>query len=251
MSGSGSVFLGALGERGTASLHPEVLAYAAGAGADTAGAQRIVGVFEAVGSPWAPLLRLARPLLGPGALIARRGRNVSFVLTNRFGAGDGGAGGEPALRATRSLRFPGGTEVFSDLLTPGPRPGTLRNRLGERGRVELLLRCEASPEGGFRMRSLAARLRLGREGRIRIPLPRLLGVEADLAQGFDEVTGRHWIDARARNPLLGTVLDPSLIHIRSRRRHAGGWVAVGAPVGTKNNTNEACGLSGNAWTHGP
>ena len=202
-AGLPSVFLAALGED-AASLHPEVRAYAAGAAADADGVMRVTGVFDVAGSRWDVLLRVVRPLLGPGAVITRRGRGVPFVLVNRHRAGPRG---EPVLAATRTLRFRCGAETFSDVLEPGPARGTLRNRLGARGRLELLLRCEPGPTGGLRLRSVASSVRLGGPGRIRIPLPRLLGVEALLEQDFDDASGRHRISARARNPILGTVLE--------------------------------------------
>lgn len=75
--------------------------------------------------------------------------------------------------------------------------------LDAKGRVELLLECSATPEGNLRLRSRAARIRLGAR---RVRLPRLLSVEAVAVDGWDAARERRTIDVVVRNPLLGVVM---------------------------------------------
>nr|WP_243751945.1 DUF4166 domain-containing protein [Leucobacter weissii] len=159
------------------------------------------GEFEIAGSRFGPLLRLARPILGPGMLVTRRERRVPFTVVDRpWSSGDG----EPALATGRVFGFRGGSQRFIDVLLTGPEPGALRNVLGARGRVELLLDCGVDAEGRLILRSRSMRLRIGRR---RLRLPRLLGIAAESATGFDAERQCYTISARARHPVLGTVLE--------------------------------------------
>lgn len=192
-----SVFLAALGSE-AARLHPRVLRYAEGSGD---GAVTGTGTFRVAGSRFRWLGLLLRPIVGPQLLVTRYERNVPFTIVNRrVVSADGGS----ELRATRSFHFQKGTQVFSDILVPGVTPGTLRNWLGSAGRVDLELYCTATAQGFLRLTEGRAWVRLGR---LRIRLPRLLGVRLDVEDGFDERSGRQAIDATVRSPILGTVLE--------------------------------------------
>ena len=192
-----SVFLAALGERASG-LRPEVRLLAAGPG----GGAALVGegVFVEAGSRFWRLHWLARPLVGPGVLLGRPERDVPFTV--RFSEAEG-ADGVAELRTEREVRFPGRTERFVDALRVGPVPGTLRNLLGDRRRVEIELRCSVTGDGGLQLLSERVWVRLWRA---RIRLPRLLAVRVRSEDGFDERSDRHTIEAGARSPLLGTVL---------------------------------------------
>ncbi|WP_162893297.1 DUF4166 domain-containing protein [Microbacterium halotolerans] len=191
-----SVLLAALGPAADA-LRPEVAQYAAGPGDGVAVCD---GVFAVAGSRWGRLGLLARPFVGSHLMITSYGADVPFHVENRL---EQGVDGVAELHATRTFRFAQRTETFVDVLRVGEQPGTLVNRLGAAQRVELTLRCEATPEGHLRLRSERAVLKLGR---LRISLPGLFSVSVQVEDGFDDDTGCQTVRALARNPLLGTVL---------------------------------------------
>ncbi|GAB2804065.1 hypothetical protein GCM10020360_30170 [Nonlabens tegetincola] len=236
----GSVFLAALGPA-AALLHPEVRRYAAGAGV-VGGAVSVTGEFSVAGSRYRWLNLLARPIVGPELFVTAHERGVPFAVVNTVvrvgdgaGVGDSVRGGDgvlgsdgvrendgvrggsvavsprsaPAgcqvgLQAERVFVFRRGEQRFVDVLLPGERPGTLRNLLGRDRRVELELRCSVTAEGHLRLVSERAWLRLGR---LRMRLPSLLSVRADVSDGFDDASNRNTVAARVRSPLLGTVLE--------------------------------------------
>lgn len=198
MSAGRSVFLAALGSDAVR-LRPEVLAYVSGpADGDDRGEGS--GVFDVAGSPWGRLTLLLRPITGPGLLVTRLERGVPFDVVNRP-VPNGSA--TPALAATRTFHFRSQSETFVDLLLPGAEPGTVVDVLGRRGRVEILLECAVTPEGNLSLRSRACRLRLGRK---RIRLPRFLGVEVSVEDGYDPRRERRTINAEVRNPIVGIVM---------------------------------------------
>lgn len=195
----GSVFLEALGAD-AARLHPEVRRYVAGAGV-VGGAVAVDGVFEVAGSRFGKLNLLARPLVGPNLFVTAFERNVPFTVVNTV-SWEAGAG--LGLAAERVFEFGSGRQRFVDVLLPGDRPGTLRNRLGTARRVELELRVSVTEAGHLRLVSERAWLRLGR---VRLRLPALLSVRADVVDGYDDAARRNIVSARVRSPLLGTVLE--------------------------------------------
>lgn len=204
-----SVFLVALGDE-AAKLHPRVLRYVTGPlEPGVVGVGR--GVFEVAGSRLGRLNLLARPFVGPELLVTTRERDVPFTVRNTpvpgGGAGEHGAGKPGAvgeLRAIRTFEFSGGSQSFVDVLRPGHDPGTLQNVLGCAGRVELELVCGVTDEGFLSLQSRRAWLRLAG---LRIPLPGVLSVRADVVDGYEEVTGRQTIRATVTNPIMGTVLE--------------------------------------------
>lgn len=199
MSERRSVFLDVLGEQ-AAGLRPEVLEYVSGPpDPDGLGVGR--GVFTVAGSRYGALLNVARPVVGARVLLTRRGRDVPFEIVNRPRTLSSGT---RVLDACRTFRFAGGSQSFTDRLEPGPRTGTLSNLLGSAGRVELTLAAEANTRGNLVMRSLGMHLRLGA---LRVRVPRLLGVQVAVEDGYDPVRRRRTIDATVRNPILGSILE--------------------------------------------
>lgn len=191
---AGSVLVEALGDD-VGRLHPRVRRYVDGPGE---GIGVCEGVFDVAGSRFRGLLLLARPFVGPGLLVTRYGRSIPFRVVNRPDAVRG------ELHAERIFRFPRGAQHFVDILRTGSVPGTLQNVLGKAGRVELRLRCGVSEEGHLRLHSERAWFRVGRWS---LPLPGILGVRVEVEDGYDEEAGRQTVRVRARNPLLGTVLE--------------------------------------------
>lgn len=190
-------------------LSPEALAYVSGEGADRAGVVRVSGVFDQAGTRRALLMRLARPFLGPGLLITRRETNVPFDVVNTHSTDPSG---RPLLSAVRTLKFRAGAQSFCDTMQLGPTPGTVRNRLGKQGRLELLLECVTTASGGFRLRSRTTRVQVGgrsRYARWGFSLPRRWGVMVEVDHGYDSDRGLHTISAICRLPLLGTLLEYS------------------------------------------
>ena len=196
MIARGEVFLAALGPDAER-LHPEILAQMRTPTAlDSAD-----GVFTVAGSRFGRLGALALPLVGPRMLVTRFGHDVPFSLRSRAGRTPAG---RATLDTTREFRFPGATQFISDRLTVSVVPGLVRNLLGARGRVELIEECSVTADGALRMRTRRIALRFW--GR-RFALRGILGVTVDLEDGWDEAHGRRTIEMRARNPLVGTILE--------------------------------------------
>lgn len=196
MTARGAVFLEALGAQADR-LRPEILVQLRA----TADDDHAEGVFVVAGSRLRGLMALAAPIVGPGLCVTRFARDVPFrIRTTTAFSGSG----RPILHTRREFRFAKGTQHVVDRLTATAKPGVVHNALGARGRVEMLEECSVTPEGALRMRTLAVALRLGRR---RIALRGILGVHVDLVDGWDEAHGRRTVSMRARNPLLGTVLE--------------------------------------------
>ena len=148
------------------------------------------GVYEIVGSRYR---RAAGALLRWSAqhdvLFPESGRDIPFVVENRAAA-DG------ALRGTRWFGFPRATRVMRDAMHVDG--GEIVQRLGRRGGLEVRLAARASAEGMLlRSRRLAWRVR-----GVRVPLPRIAGVEV---RETEDGNGRQRVDVRLRMPLLGEV----------------------------------------------
>ena len=192
----GAVFLDALGETAR-DLHPEILAQMR-AESTTVHAE---GRFTRAGSRFGILTALARPVVGPGMLVTRFGHDVPFSITQRSGLAPSG---RPTLDATREFRFAGGTQCISDRLTATGRPGIVHNALGDRGRVQLLEECTVTATGALRMRTVAVAVRIGS---FRLALRGILRIRVVVEDGWDADNQRRTISLRARNPLLGTILE--------------------------------------------
>ncbi|MGO2932154.1 DUF4166 domain-containing protein [Microbacterium sp.] len=197
-SRDGSVFLAALGADADR-LQPEVLEYVAGPPQRHDHGEGH-GVFEVAGSPLRRLMLLLRPVVGPDLLVTRMERNVPFQVVNRPRRGDRAT---PALTATRTFHFRSHSETFVDMLLPGAAPGTVVDVLGRHRRIEILLECTATPAGNLSLRSRACRIRIARA---RIRLPRFLGVDVAVEDGYDPHRERRTIVAEVRNPIVGTVM---------------------------------------------
>ncbi|WP_298037884.1 DUF4166 domain-containing protein [uncultured Microbacterium sp.] len=198
MSRGSSVFLHALGADAE-KLAPEVLAYASGPPDGMIGVGD--GVFAVAGSPWRWMLRLAAPFVGPGLLVPRHEPDVPFTIIERPAADPRG---QPRLAASRTLRFRGGLERFDDVLRAGRAPRTLVNVVGDDGRLEILLEASVTDDGALRLTTRSSRVRVfGRA----IRLPRALGIDGVVENGYDERRARGTIIARMRNPLVGTLME--------------------------------------------
>lgn len=196
MTGHGAVFLAALGAEAER-LHPEILARMR----REAGHDAAEGVFAVAGSRFGRLAALATPVVGPGLIMTRYGRDVPFRIDTVAGRSPVG---RPTLAATREFRFPRGVEHVSDRLVATGHPGILRNALGARGRVEMLEECSVTADGALRMRSRAVALRAGRR---RIALRGLLRIDVEVVDGWDETRRRRTVEMRATSPVLGTILE--------------------------------------------
>lgn len=192
-----SVFVRVLGDTAER-LRPEVLEYVSGPpDGMRAGVGR--GVFAVAGSPYRRAAALFRVLTGPDVMLNTFERDVSFTIVNRPVV----AGTRVRLEAARSFAFRRGQQRFVDVLEVGAQPGTVVNTLGRAGRVEVLLECTVTPDGGLRMRSRAARVRVG--SRV-IRLPKWCSVVAESVDGWDALSQQHTISVVVRNPLLGTLV---------------------------------------------
>ena len=196
MIAHGEVFLRALGEDAQR-LHPEMLARLQ----TPSSHRRAVGVFTVAGSRFRWLTALALPVVGADAVVTRLGRDVPFSVVTTAGRD---ASGRATLDTVREFGFPDGVQRIRDRLTVSVHPGLVRNVLGAAGRVELIEECSVTDRGFLRMRTRRVALRLG--GR-RFALPGVLRVDVDVEDGWDAEARWHTIALRARNPLLGTVLE--------------------------------------------
>jgi len=192
----GAAFLDALGDQAER-LHPEILAQMrVDAEHDSA-----EGVFAVAGSRFGRLAALASPLVGPGLLVTRFGRDVPFRIDT---VSRRSRSGRATLETVREFRFTGATQHVVDRLFATGRPGVVQNALGARGRVEILEDCSVTDDGALRMRTRAVALRVGRH---RIALRGILRMELELVDGWDEARRRRTVDMRATSPVIGTVLE--------------------------------------------
>lgn len=192
-----SVFLQALGDEARL-LRPEVREYAAGPpdGFRTGHGR---GIFEIAGSRYRRFASLLRVFSGPGVMLSAYERDVPFQIVNRPTR----ESSRPGLEAERCFEFRRGRQRFVDVLRVGLLPGTLVNTMGRDGRIDVLLKCSVTPDGSLRLRSRAARIRIGPK---KFTLPRIFSVKAEAIEGWDAKSERHTISVHVRNPLVGTVL---------------------------------------------
>lgn len=196
MTGIGEVFLTALGPRAEA-LHPALRAQLR----DPRRRQVLSGRFPVAGSRLGALNALARPAVGPAALLTRYERDVPFQVELSATAD---ADGRPVLHTTRRFGFRSGQQTLLDALYATAEEGVLRSRLGARGRVEVLMVCDVTDDGALVLVSRRVSLRLGR---IRMPLPRGLSPAIRVRDGWDDAHQRRTIDMTAGHPLVGGVLE--------------------------------------------
>ena len=142
---------------------------------------------------------LLRVFSGPGVMLSAYERDVPFQIVNRPTR----ESSRPGLEAERCFEFRCGRQRFVDVLRVGLLPGTLVNTLGRDGRIDVLLKCSVTPDGSLRLRSRAARIRIGPK---KFTLPRLFSVKVEAIEGWDAKSERHTISVHVRNPLVGTVL---------------------------------------------
>ncbi|WP_191089303.1 DUF4166 domain-containing protein [Microbacterium radiodurans] len=151
------------------------------------------GTFEEAGFTGPTLLRpVIRLFANRRVLFPERERDVPFRIENRVD-------GSGALRADRVFAFSRRSRRMSDAMTPGPR-GTIVDRLGRRGGLEVRLRAHVDA-GGMQLDSigLAARVR-----GLRIPLPAVARVIVR-ERVDDRSPGRQRVDVRVSVALLGEV----------------------------------------------
>lgn len=149
------------------------------------------GVYDDAGYCGPRWLRpVVRLFAGRGVMFPERGAAVPFAITN-MPQRDG------SLRAERDFFFPGAQRRMVDAMSIG-RSGEIIDRLGCRGGLEVRLRARAEASG-MRLRSVGLALHLGR---VRLPLPRVAGVEVTETAGRANGTSQH-VDVRVRAWLLG------------------------------------------------
>ena len=148
---------------------------------------RGAGIYDVAGSRHRWLLPVWAWLATREVLFPEFGRGIPFTVENRA---DG-----PLLRARRTFAFPRRARVMVDAMAVVE--GTLRDRLGRRGGLEVELLLDVV-EGGLRMTSRRQWLRLGP---VRMRMPALVRVTlAETARP----AGQH-VDVRLTAPLLGEV----------------------------------------------
>jgi hypothetical protein len=174
-----SVYERVLGPR-LAELDPRLRAYFGEIPAGAVG--RGSGVYEVAGSRHRWLRPVFAWLATREVLFPEYGHGIPFTVENR---GD--------RTARRTFAFPRRTRVMTDAM--GVVDGTLRDRLGRRGGLEVELLLEVR-DGGLRMRSRRQWLHLRR---VRMRMPGLVGVELTETAG----DGVQHVDVRVNAPMLG------------------------------------------------
>lgn len=185
--------LGADAER----LHPEIRAQLS----TPVRRQAAHGVFEVAGSRFGRLTALGVPLIGADAVVTGFERDVPFSIVTTATVD---SLGRAMLDTTRSFRFRRGAQRICDRLTVSTRPGLVRNLLGRAGRIELIEECGVSDRGFLQMRTRRAAVRvLGRRIALRGPLR----IDVLVEDGWDAGSRRRTIEMRARNPVVGTIVE--------------------------------------------
>ena len=158
------------------------------------------GVFSRAGCP-RPWLRPLLPMVPvANAFFPDYGQDVPFSIRN-YPHTD--PWGRPALTAVRTFRFPGRPRVFEDS-TVLTAPGTLTDYLGRRRNLATDLLLRVSEDGHLHMDSPGSRLFLGR---LRLPLPRFAGADAQVEQWWDAAGQQFRIRARVIQKQVGTVFE--------------------------------------------
>jgi hypothetical protein len=166
-------------------LDPRLRAYFGGLPEGATG--RGTGVYEVAGSRHRWLVPVFAWLATREVLFPEYGHGIPFTVENRA---DGAL-----LRARRTFAFPRRTRVMVDAMAVVD--GTLRDRLGRRGGLEVELLLDVA-DGALRMRSRRQWLHLGP---LRVRMPGLVQVGLSETAGAD---GQH-VDVRMTAPLLGEV----------------------------------------------
>jgi uncharacterized protein DUF4166 len=180
-----SVYQQVLGERFD-ELDPGLRAYFGELAPGRAG--HGTGVYEVAGSRHRWLAPAFAWLAYRRVLFPEYGRDIPFEVVNTPTAS--------GLSARRTFAFPRRTRVMVDEMTV--TDGTLRDRLGRRGGLEVELLLDVR-EGGLVMRSARQWLRLGR---VRFRISGLVGVRLSETAAGD---GRQRVDVRMTAPVLGEV----------------------------------------------
>lgn len=174
-----SVYERVLGAR-VAELDPQLRAYVGEIPPGAVG--RGTGVYEVAGSRHRWLRPAFAWLATREVLFPEYGHGIPFTIENR---GD--------RTALRTFAFERRTRVMSDVMAVVD--GTLRDRLGRRGGLEVELLLEVRG-GGLRMRSRRQWLHLGP---LRVRMPGLVRVELSETA----CDGSQYVDVRLTAPVLG------------------------------------------------
>ncbi|MET4099078.1 hypothetical protein ABIB37_001315 [Agrococcus sp. UYP10] len=184
---SASVYERVLGER-FAELDPTLRRYCGVVPAGQVG--RGEGVYAIAGSRWRMLRPILRLLAARDVLFPERGTGVGLRVENRYDA-DG------TLHAVRTFAFPHVERRMVDAMRV--ERGTLIDRLGARGGLEVALDAEVR-DGGL---ALTSRRIAWRVGALRVPLPPIAGVR--VTERVDAASGQQHVDVRVRAVVLGEV----------------------------------------------
>ena len=183
-------------------LHPRLSAYFSAIPVGSTG--RGSGVFDYVGTPrrwlWPVLAVLARQ----GVLFPVDARAVPFTVTNTPVTG---TDGEPAIAATRTFGFAGGSRTMVDRigLDSGAGRATLVDLLGTEGRFETRL-SSIVVDGELHLSSTGTRVRVGRR---LVALPRALSPVVSLVERFDDARDLQHVTVILAMPLVGKLYEYS------------------------------------------
>lgn len=154
---------------------------------------RGAGAYEVAGSRHRWLWPVLAWMAWRRVLFPEYGRDIPFQIVNTTHP-DG------TLSAQREFTFPRRTRIMVD--TMSVVDGTLRDRLGRRGGLEVEFALDVV-EGGLRMHSRRQWLHLGP---VRVRMPRLVRVTlAETAEGGRPGAGTQRVDVRMTAPVLGEV----------------------------------------------
>ncbi|MBB1253439.1 DUF4166 domain-containing protein [Streptomyces alkaliterrae] len=142
-----------------------------------------------------------RPFLALGGtrnvLVPRAGRDIPFTIEN-VPYVDGY--GRETVTFVRTFAFPDRSRRFDATMIYSARRGCVVDYLGTHQHLATDLHPEVTADGSLIIRSGAHRFR---EGLVDVPVPALIGGDAEVRERFDERSGRFRISVRVTNRTFG------------------------------------------------
>ncbi|MFI2368953.1 DUF4166 domain-containing protein [Streptomyces sp. NPDC018833] len=142
-----------------------------------------------------------KPFLALGGsrniLVPRTGRNVPFTIENVPYAD---SYGRETVTFVRTFALPGRPRRFDATMVLAPEGDRVLDYLGTHQHLASDLHLSAGPDGSLLIRSGEHRFR---EGPFDLPVPHLIGGDAEVRESYDEDSGRFRIRVRVTNRRFG------------------------------------------------
>ncbi|MFF8844493.1 DUF4166 domain-containing protein [Streptomyces sp. NPDC015127] len=142
-----------------------------------------------------------KPFLALGGsrniLVPRTGRAVPFTIEN---VPYTDSYGRETVTFVRTFALPGGPRRFDATMVLAPEGDRVLDYLGTHQHLASDLHLSAEPDGSLLIRSGEHRFR---EGPFDLPVPQLIGGDAEVRESYDESCGRFRIRVRVTNRRFG------------------------------------------------